>query len=134
VAALDEPGLMGRAVFFHVKSHGYEHAPDRFGYRGTTLKVTPGGGARLTITRLNIAERLYRVTGAGIYLHSVRAGRRVPLKEPLLNGGVAGCDSVLTAFYRGKVYWFWGDTNRLAHPLGNFHASGATSLLPGKGG
>jgi hypothetical protein len=134
VAVCREPGLPGRTVFFHVKSHGYEFPKDGFGYRGKALKVTPGGSARLTLRRLNIAERLYRVTGVGIYRDSVLAGRRVPLREPLLAGKVAGCDSVLTAVYRGKVYWFWGDTNRPGYPLGNFHASGATSLLPGKGG
>ena len=45
-----------------------------------------------------------------------------------------GQDTVLTAIYRGKLYWFWGDTNRPGHPLGNFFTSGATSELPGAGG
>src|SRR5262249_54444842 len=40
----------------------------------------------------------------------------------------------LNVLYRGKLYWFWGDTNRVAHPLGNFEVPGATSELPGKGG
>jgi hypothetical protein len=134
VAVFREPGLLNRTVFFHVTSHGYEFPKDGFGYRGKALKVTPGGSAKLMIRRLNLAERLYRVTGAGIYRDSVLAGRRVPLKEPLLAGAVVGCDSVLTALYRGKVYWFWGDTNRPGYPLGNFDASGAISSLPGKGG
>jgi hypothetical protein len=134
VVAFREPGLMGRDVFFHVRSHGYEFRKDGFGYRGQTLKTTPGGSAKLTVRRLLPAQRLYRVTGAGIYRDSRLAGIPVPIREPLLNGGVVGCDSVLNAVHRGKVYWFWGDTNRLAHPLGNFHASGATSALPGRGG
>jgi hypothetical protein len=58
----------------------------------------------------------------------------VPIKQPLLNAQVLGSDSVMTAVYRGKVYWFWGDTLRAAYPLGNFHVPGATSELPGKGG
>ena len=41
---------------------------------------------------------------------------------------------MLNAVYRGKVYWFWGDTNRAGYPLGIFHASAAISQLPGKGG
>ncbi len=45
-----------------------------------------------------------------------------------------GSDSVENAVYRSKIFWFWGDTNRPAYPLGNFNSSGATSLLPGKGG
>ena len=36
--------------------------------------------------------------------------------------------------YRGKVRWFWGDTLRLAHPLGHFQTAGATSMLPQDGG
>ncbi len=27
----------------------------------------------------------------------------------------------MNTVYRGKVYWFWGDTNRPAYPLGNFN-------------
>src|SRR5947208_2733378 len=71
VVAFHEPGLMNRAVFFHVRSHGYEHAKDGFGYRGKTLQTKEGGSAKLRIKRLNIAERLYRVTGGGVYAESV---------------------------------------------------------------
>ena len=38
------------------------------------------------------------------------------------------------AVYRGKCYWFWGDTLRPSYPLGYFWTAGATSELPGKGG
>jgi hypothetical protein len=125
---------MNGTVFFHVSGHGYEHQKDGFGIRGKQLKVTPGGSATLRVDRVNIAERLYRVTGAGIYRDSVLVGGKVPLKEPLLNAQVLGSDSVMNAVYRGKVYWFWGDTLRPSYPLGNFHVPGATSELPGKGG
>ena len=64
-AAIDEAVLMGRRVFFHVASHGYEHAQDGFGYRGTALEVNPGGAATIRVNRTNIAERLYRITGRG---------------------------------------------------------------------
>jgi hypothetical protein len=135
VIAFDEPGLMNEDVFFTVKSHGYTFPKDGFGFAGTRLRVTPGGSATLKIDRVNIAERLYRITGAGIYRDSVIFGDRVPIRMPLLNAQVLGQDSVQTALYRGKIYWFWGDTNRLAYPLGNFAMSGAVSELPpGKGG
>jgi hypothetical protein len=133
VVAFREPGLMDQTVYFHVKSHGYEFAKDGFGYRGAALKVRGGGSARLTIKRINIAERLYRVTGGGIYADSLLVGQRTPLRRPDLNGSVLGSDSVVTALYRGKIYWFWGDTNLPAYPLGNFHVPGATSALPGEG-
>lgn len=134
VAAFHEPGLMDRKVFFHVSSHGYEFRADGFGSRGTALQTTPGSRAVLKIKRLNIAERLYRVTGAGIYRDTVLIGKTPPIVEPVLNAQVFGSDSVMNAVYRGKIYWFWGDTNRPAYPLGNFHAPGATSELPSKGG
>jgi hypothetical protein len=134
IVAFHEPGLMGQKVFFHVKSHGYEFPKDGFGFRGRALDVKEGGSAVLKIKRLNVAERLYRVTGAGIYRDSVLAGAAVPLERPLLNAQVFGSDSVLNVEYRGKLYWFWGDTNRAAYPLGNYEVPGATSALPGQGG
>jgi hypothetical protein len=135
VAAFHEPGLMDSApVFFHVSSHGYAFPKDGFGYRGKALRPRAGESAQLKIRRLNIAERLYRVTGAGIYRDSVLLGRPAPIKAPLLNAQVFGSDSVVNAVYRGKIYWFWGDTNRPGYPLGNFNVPGATSLLPAEGG
>jgi len=134
IVAFFEPGLMDKRVFFYVRSHGYEFPKDGFGFRGKALEVTPGGSAKLQIKRINIAERLYRVTGGGIYRDSVLVGHPVPTEKPLINGLVLGQDSVMTAVYRGKIYWFWGDTNRPGYPLGNFHMPGATSDLPGQGG
>jgi hypothetical protein len=134
VVAFSEPGLMGQDVFFHVRSHGYEFAKDGFGYRGKALHVTPGGSATLKIKRINIAQRIYRVTGAGIYRDSVLLDRKNPLREPLLNGLVLGSDGVVNAVYHSKIYWFWGDTNRAAYPLGNFNVTGATSELLARGG
>ncbi len=134
LAVFDEPGLMGREVYFHVKSHGYEYPKDGFGYRGARLRPAPGGSVTLKVRRLNIAERLYRVTGEGIYRDSVLAGRPVPIHEPVLNGQVLGQDTVMTIPYRGKIYWFWGDTDRPSYPLGHFGTAGATSELPGFGG
>ena len=40
----------------------------------------------------------------------------------------------MNAVFQGKIYWFWGDTNRPDYPLGNFHVPGAVSELPGRGG
>lgn len=134
LAAFHEPGLMGRDVFFHVRSHGYELAPDGFGFAGRALRVTEGGRAEIRLRRVNVAERLYRVTGGGIYRDSLLLRRPVPLREPILAGMVLGQDSVVNAVFRGRLYWFWGDTNRPAYPLGNFHVPGATSSLPGAGG
>jgi hypothetical protein len=134
IVAFHEPGLMEQDVFFHVSGHGYEHAKDGFGFRGKALRVTSGSKATLKVTRLNIAERLYRVTGGGIYRDSLLMGAKVSLAEPALNAQVLGSDSVVNAVYRDRLYWFWGDTNRASYPLGNFEVPGAVSDLPNRGG
>src|SRR5256885_9119225 len=46
LVAFDEPGLLGKKVFFNVASHGYEFAPDGFGIRGVALEPKPCGSAR----------------------------------------------------------------------------------------
>ncbi len=132
--AFDEPGLLGREVFFNIRSHGYEFPKDGFGFVGARLSTTPGGSVTLKIKRLNVAERLYRLTGAGIYRDTILLGNNAPISEPVLNSEVLGQDSVQCAIYRGKIYWFWGDTQRARYPLGHFRTSGATSELPTKGG
>jgi len=134
LVAFLEPGLMGRKVFYFVQSHGYEFAKDGFGFAGVSLEAREGTIAEIKIARRNLAERLYRVTGAGIYADSVLLGQPVPLREPLLNGRVTGQDSVMAVPWGDRLWWFWGDTNRPGYPLGHFQTSGATSALPGRGG
>lgn len=134
VVAFDEPALLGEKVFFFVKSHGYEFPKDGFGMPGRALETRPGGSVELKIKRMNIAERLYRITGGGIYADSVRAELPTPIKHPLLNAQVLGQDSIQSVVLGGKIHWFWGDTSRPAYPLGLFHMAGATSSLPGQGG
>lgn len=134
VAAVDDPGLMNQDVYFWIKSHGYTYPADGFGYAGKALRLTPAGKATLEVNRVNIAERLYRVTGEGIYGDSVKLGDTPPIAQGVLNGEVFGQDSVQRIIYRGRIHWFWGDTSRARYPLGNFHGSGAVSDLPGQGG
>ena len=134
LVAFREPGLMNQQVFFYVAGDGYDFPADGFGFRGKALRTVPGESAELRVTRTNLAERLYRVTGAGIYRDSVLLGRNVPILHPLLNAQVAGSDSVNSIVFGGRIYWFWGDTNRPAYPLGTFHVPGAVSKLPASGG
>jgi hypothetical protein len=133
VIAFTEPGLINRRVFFHIFSHGYEYPQDGFGYRGRAIYIEAGGTITLKLQRINIAERLYQVTGQGKYRHSRMLGLNIPIDEEL-PGGVLGSDSVLTETIDDTIYWFWGDTNRSEYPLGNFHVPGARSQLPRKGG
>jgi hypothetical protein len=132
--ALGEPGWAGRDVFLHVRSHGYTLPKDGFGYTGLRVRPTPGGRTMLRLQRLNVAERLYRVTGEGLYRDSVLLGEPTPLAEPLGSALVVGQDSAQVGVYRGRLHWFWGDTARMGYPLGQFRTAGAVSDLPGHGG
>ncbi len=132
--AFDEPGLMGGEVFFRLKGDGYEYPADGFDIRGLRLVPRPGEEAQIRVKRLNIAERLYRITGQGIYRDSTLLGKPLPIKAGNLNGRVMGQDSNLCAIYHDQLFWLWGDTARPEYPLGNFASSAATSQLPAKGG
>lgn len=127
--AFYEPGLMGREIFFGVRSHGYDVAKDGFGIAGVRLKPQPGEVAEVKLTRRNVAERLCRLTGEGLYRDSVLLGHEPPSEGRLERGGVAGQDSVQAAVYRGRAYWLWGDTQRMSYPLGLFRTAGATTPL-----
>jgi hypothetical protein len=126
IAAFDQSTLLNQNVSFNISSYGYS------GFN-TALQTTAGGSVQLPINRNNIAERLYRLTGAGIYQDSVAVGAAVPIAQPLLNANVAGQDSVQTAVYNGQIYWFFGDT-LYASGGGDFRTAGARSKLPGQGG
>jgi len=127
VAALDEPSFEGRRVFVEIRSHGYEYPQEALFGRGAMLDLRAGGSQTLKIRRTMIAERLYRLTGEGIYRDSMLAGLTVPAKQPLLNGQVLGQDTASAALYRGKIFWIWGDT--IGPDYWNFNVSGATSEL-----
>lgn len=125
---------MGTEVFFHVSGPGYSIAKDGFGYAGVRLKPKPGGRAEVKVLRQNIAERLYRITGQGIYRDSTLLGLESPLPRLNLNAGVTGQDSVQAVPWKGRLFWLWGDTNIASYPLGNFHSTCAWSDMPPLGG
>lgn len=130
--AMTEPDLLDRQVYFHIESHGYEFPADGFGYRGLKLKTQAGTTRVIKLRRTNLAERLYRVTGTGIYRDTKILGLKPPINVPSVNSSVLGSDSVICTPYKNKLYWFWGDTHRLSYPLGNFQVTGATSPPPSR--
>ena len=128
--AINPAELGSRTVFFHVTSHGYELPLMVGSLQGITVTLEPGQERVVTLNRLNIAERLYRVTGEGIYHDSQLLGASTPLPyETRPKGGVFGQDSVINAIYDNQLYWFWGDTRRAETPFGNFKVAGAVSPL-----
>lgn len=132
--AVAEPELMGRRVFFTVRAPGYEVPKEGFGFAGKALEVKAGTLGKISLKRTNLAERLYRLTGTGIYRDSLLLGFDTPILDPVINGAVAGQDSMQAVEYRGRYFWFGGDTLRLGHPLGQYRTCGATSQLTIAGG
>ncbi|MFO1485292.1 MAG: hypothetical protein U1F71_18165 [Verrucomicrobiaceae bacterium] len=132
--AFNEPGLMKRVVYFGVEGPGYALPKDGFGFAG--VRLTPAGGktAEVKILRTNIAERLCRLTGQGIYRDSTLLGHEAPLPRPNLYADVMGQDSVQVVPWKGRYFWIFGDTQRPNYPLGNFHSTAAWSDPPDKGG
>ncbi len=121
--AIDDPDLLDRAVWFHVKGHGYGVKKDGFGYEGIRTSPVAGGTIRIEVERRNIAKRLGRLTGGGLFAESQKLGEASPLPE----SGIFGCDSVLMTRDQGKLFWLWGDTTLPGYPLGIFHSTAATT-------
>lgn len=130
--AFYEPGLMDDEVHFSVRAHGYEFPADGFGIRGFVATTTPGKSIEIEVKRHNLAERLYRLTGGGIYRDSFLLGHPLPMDRPLINNRVLGQDSTMAVEYRDRVFWFWGDTNKPSYPLGNYDMTGATTASGAK--
>lgn len=124
--AFQEPGLMTTEVYFHVSSPGYDIAKDGFGYKGSRIKPIAGGTSVIKMKRTNLAERLGRLTGQGLYRDTELLGKPHPL--PNLNpGGVMGQDSIQAVPYEDRIFYLWGDTNVPNYPLGNYRTTCAST-------
>jgi hypothetical protein len=123
VIAFDLPEAMGRETWLKVIGHGYQAPKDGFGFRG--FRVTPAPGQRLEVEveRVNIARRLGRITGAGIFAESQKVGEEPGWQD----SGVFGCDSVQNAVHRGRLFWAWGDTLLSNYPLGIYDMTSAVT-------
>jgi hypothetical protein len=144
VVAFDEPGLVGLDVYFVVQSDGYvvnpsSQLPGEPGSEpGVLLQTVAGGNATILLRRTQHAQRLFRLTGGGLYRDTMLVGASPPIAEPLLSSaGVLGQDSLVATTYKGKVFWFFGDTECPAGPrdtdcqhYGRF-TTGATSPVDG---
>jgi hypothetical protein len=121
--AIDDPDLLDRNVWFHVKGHGYGVKKDGFGYEGVRASPVAGGTIRIEVERRNIAKRLGRLTGGGLFAESLKLG----IESPGHESGIFGCDSVLMANDGKDLFWLWGDTTLPGYPLGIFHSTAATT-------
>ena len=134
LVAFDEPGMLQRRVFFSISSPGYTFPKDNFGFAGLSLDTSPGATTTIKMVRINVAERLYRLTGQGIYRDTLLLGKDAPLSHPNLNGGVLAQGEVQMVSFQNKLLWVWGDTKRPAHPLSNVRGTAALSEPPGATG
>ena len=127
--AITEPDWMHREIFFTLRSHGYEMKKDGFGFPGVRLRIEPSGKSTIKLKRINLAERLCRLTGEGRERDSQLLGysTQTPSAPP---GLVAGQDSIQAVLFEDKIRWFWGDTQRMSYPLGMFRMAGATMPRP----
>ena len=130
-AAVAEPDLAGKDVYFHLRSPGYDIPADGFGFRGRRLKVVPGESAEIKLRRTTVAERLYRITGQGVYRDTELLGFDPPVAVPQRGKGVAGQDSVQAVRWHGGMFWIWGETKLSHYALGNFEVTAANLLQKG---
>jgi len=135
VVAFFELGLMDSTVYFEIVADGYEFDKDAIGFSGAAVFVSSGGRTVLNMTRTQIAHRLYRSTGEGIYRDSLMVGESIQngkiatdfaYKKFLINSQVMGLDSSMMCLFKNRIYMFYGDTLKPSYVLGNFHATGAT--------
>lgn len=125
LVAFDLPECMNRETWLTVRGQGYEMDKDGFGNRGVRFIPKPGGSKRIEVRRINVAKRLGRLTGAGIFAESQKLGEHLDWTE----SGVTGQDTVQIASHRGQLFWGWGDTNIFPYALGLFKTTGATTAL-----
>ena len=120
--AFQEPGLMNREVFWHVNGPGIQREKDGFGFACFRALTKSGTSAEVKVKNTNIAVRLGRLTGQGLYRDSEMLGLPHPLPS-ICEPGVMGQDSVQAVPWKGGIFWLWGDTNVARYQLGNYHTT-----------
>lgn len=123
--------MTGDALWVAVSSYGFEPPRGFLNVAGMQVFPKPGESTVIRLKRTQIAQRLYRMTGYGIYRDSMMLGKPVPIEKPVLNARVTGSDTIQCAKFQGKLLWMWQDTDRMGHHFGNFKMTGATTDLPG---
>jgi hypothetical protein len=133
VVAFYEPGLMNRTNGFTFISHGYELdggiTHPLWDTKAVLLDSTAGTTATVEMNRINIAQRLYRCSGYGVYRDSVLLGESSPITYPLVNAQMAGQDTIVNTIHNGEAFMIWGDTHTL-QGNSNLKGTAARSYLP----
>jgi hypothetical protein len=153
--AFYEPGFEGD-IFFNVYSDGYSLDPNQDHVEmyntpydsGIHLNVSygenSGGGGIIYMVRHQLAKRLYRLTGSGLYADSYLSNQLSSIPQSIIDSNrvliddvkVLGQDTVMTVTFNNKVLWFFGDTTCLCSARQNncenygMYTVGASSCLP----
>ncbi|MDX1963491.1 MAG: hypothetical protein SFX18_10080 [Pirellulales bacterium] len=128
--ALHEPDLLDQEIHLSIHAHNYHVPADGFGFRGARITPRVGQPALIKLSRSQPAERLCRLTGTGLFRDSLLLKYDIPPQSAAPSGNVAGQDSIQAARYGDKIFCLWGDTLRLAYPLGLYRMAGATLPIP----
>ena len=124
--AVDEPDLYGRRVRFSVEGHGYGIGPDPHKPGSVVYQVEPGAAVTLKMKRNQLAKRLGRIGGTGLFAESRKFGEHLDKKDQ----GEVGRDSVQCRPYKGKLFWLWGDTSMQDYAIGIFNTTAAYTPNP----
>ncbi|MBL9113624.1 MAG: hypothetical protein JNJ83_01360 [Verrucomicrobiaceae bacterium] len=127
-ACVDEPDLQGQPIYLTAVSPGYVYPKDSAGFSGTEVKVEAGGTVVLKMMRTDLAERMARLTGTGLYRDSKALGKDIAIAAhtppPL-----ARQSNALTELHRGEVCWLWQEAEQMTHPGQRLAVTGTKSRL-----
>ena len=76
--AYNEEEAMGRDLYFLVDAEGYKISKDNTGRQSVIITPNIGEKVIISMDRIQPAERLYRLTGTGIYRDTELLGLEVP--------------------------------------------------------
>ena len=129
--AYNEEETMGRDLYFLLDAEGYKISKDNTGRQSVIITPNKGEKVIILMDRIQPAERLYRLTGTGIYRDTELLGLDVPsFAKNWDRGQVLGQDSNLGGIYKNKIFFIWGDTFLPPGYHGNFSVAGGTISLP----
>ncbi|GAB4275085.1 MAG: hypothetical protein Kow0029_15940 [Candidatus Rifleibacteriota bacterium] len=122
------PDLEGKTARFKITGNGYSTGQrDFWGEESFTTTIQAGKFEKCYLKRTQLAQRLYRITGASRYNHTILAGKKPRFEtSDLLPGGVIGQDSVITVPWKNRLWNFYGDTLGLS----GFNFSASCARLP----
>ncbi len=129
-----DPALFSETIFFTVFGHGYQLV-DPQSQGGVNLSPSANGYAEIEVEQRSdqVAHRLYRITGAGIYRDSILADIPTPLLNPTLQARISGTDWAHSTTYRDNIYRITADTHSIDGRK-NFRVTGGYSPMPEFGG